>query len=256
MANALVNAEIFKAGVDSKIGAKRKLIQFVEQESVEGLQVGTVNVVTNTYVGDATVVGKGVQIPLSDLVQAETPVKFEKIAKGVVVTDEERKQGFGDPIGNAENQTVMAIDGKAEAKLADLLKTATFSVEYPKAKAVNAGSVLEAIGVMGEGIEDAPYFLVVRPEDFANIQLELKASDNTALNSAVYGATLVMSTRIEAKTAYLVQEGALKEIIQKDVDVEVARNAGKKQDEIYTDLIHAVYVQDQSKLVKIKPSVA
>lgn len=248
MVNQLVNTEIFRAGVESKLGLRRKLTQFVEQESVEGLQVGTFNVVTNQYIGDADVIGAGQQIPLSQMVQAKTAVTFEKLAKGVAVTDEEKKQAFGDPVGNAEEQTVRAIDGKAEAKLASLLDTATFSVE---ATAIDGQAVLDAIAVMGEGIEDAPYFLVVRPEDYSEIQKELKASDNTALQGAVYGANMVLSTRIAEGSAFLVQEGAIKEVMQKSVDVEVSRNAGKKQDEIYTDMIHAVYIQDQAKLVKI-----
>ena len=49
----------------------------------------------------------------------------------------------------------------------------------------------------------------------------------------------------------MIQEGAIKEVIQKDTDVEISRNAGKKQDEIYTDKIHAVYIQDQAKIVRL-----
>lgn len=252
MANELVKTEIFSAGVNSKLGRKRKLLQFVEQESVEGLQVGTFNVVTNEYVGDASVIEAGQTIPLTGMLQTKTPVNFEKLAKGVAVTDEEKRQSFGDPVGNAEDQTVLAIDGKAEGKIADLLQTATFSVE---AEAINAQGVLDAMAIMGEGLEDAPYFLVVRPNDYATIQKELKTADNTSVYGAVYGATLVVSSRIAEGTAYLVQEKAIKEVKQKDVDVEVSRNASKKQDEIYTDLIHAVFIQDQSKLVKINTIV-
>lgn len=248
MANQLVNVDIFKAGVESKLGQRRKLTQFVDQESVEGLQVGTFNVVTNQYIGDATVIAAGAQIPLSQMVQEKQAVTFEKLAKGVAVTDEEKKQTFGDPVGNAEDQTVRAIDGAAEGKLASLLDTASFSVQ---ATAIDGQAVLDALAIMGEGIEDAPYFLVVRPEDYATLQKELKASDNTSLQNAVYGANLVLSSRIAADTAFLIQEGAIKEVIQKSLDVEVERNAGKKQDEIYTDVIHAAFIQDQSKLVKI-----
>jgi len=248
MANQLVNVELFKAGVDAKLGRARKLLQFVEQESAEGLQVGTFNVVTNEYIGDATVVLAGQQIPLSQMIQAKTAVTFEKLAKGVAVTDEEKKQAFGDPVANAENQTALAIDRKAEDKVANLLKQATFSVNVV---ALNAEAVLEAIGVMGEGIEDAPYFLAVNPVDYASLQKELKASDNTALNNAVFGATFVLSTKVDEGEAYLIQEGAIKEVIQKDTDVEISRNAGKKQDEIYTDKIHAVYIQDQAKIVRL-----
>lgn len=245
MANNLVNVELFKEGVDEKLG-KRKLAQFVDVESVSGLQVGTFNVVTNGYIGDATVVAAGQQIPLTDMVQTKTPVKFEKIAKGVAVTDEEKKQTFGDPVGQAEEQTARAIDGKAEAKIADLLKTATFSVEATK---LNSTALLDAIAVMGEGIEDAPYFLVVNPANYANLQKEL--GQNFTLNNNPFGANFVMSTRIANGEAYLIQEGAIKEVRQKDLDVEVSRNAGKKQDEVYTDMIHAVYIQDQSKIVRI-----
>ena len=243
---SLVKVDLFKAGIDAKLGQNRKLMQFVEQESAEGLQVGTFQVVTNTYVGDATVIAAGQAIPLSDLTQEKTPVKFEKIGKGVAVTDEDRRQAFGDPVANAENQTVQAIDGKAEAKVATAMKGAKFSIEV---LALDSEAILGAIEVMGEGIEDAPYFLAVHPSVYAGLQKEMGADFN--LNNNPFGATIVMSSRLDNDEAYLIQEGALKEIIQKDTDVEVARNASKKQDEIYTDKIHAVYIQDQAKLVKI-----
>lgn len=246
MANTLVNTEIFTAGVESKLGKARKLVQFVEQESVQGLQVGKVSVVTNEYIGDAEVVTAGAQIPVADMKQSKTEVAFEKIAKGVAVTDEDKAQAFGDPVGQAEDQTVKAIDGKAEAKIAELLKTATFSVEVA---GINPEALLDAIAVMGEGIEDAPYFLVLTPKAYGALQKEVGV--NFDLNNNPFGAEIVLSTRIEETEAYLIQEGAIKEIVQKSVDVEVDRNAGKKQDEIYTDMIYAVYIQDQSKIVKI-----
>lgn len=246
MANQLVNEQVFKAGVESKLGQKRKLVQFVEQESVENLQVGTFNVVTNEYIGDAEVLAHGAQIPLSDMVQTKTPVTFEQIGKGVAVTDVEKKQAFGDPVGNAEAQTIKAIDGKAEAKLADLLATAKFSIE---ALALDSEAILDAIAVMGEGIEDAPYFLVVTPSAYGELQKEV--GKDFSLNNNPFGATIVLSTRISESNAYLIQEGAVKEVLQKGVDVEVTRNASHKRDEIYTDQIHAVYIQDQAKVVKI-----
>ena len=246
MANTLINVEVFKAGVEGKFGAKRKLTQFVETEVSNDIQVGKFNLVTNEYVGDATVVGKGVAIPLSDLKQAKQEVVFEKIAKGVAVTDEEKGQTFGDPVGNAENQTVMAIENKMDAKVADLLKTATFTVE---ATALDADAIIDAVGAMGENIEDAPYYLIVSTLDYADLQKALLQT-GTDLNNNPFGATVVMSGRLAKGEAYLVQEGAIKEFVQKDTDVEVSRNAGKKQDEIYTDKIHAVYIQDQSKIVK------
>ena len=79
MANQLVNVELFKEGVDSKLGLNRKLAQFVDTESVEGLQVGKFNIVTNQYIGDAEVVPAGTQIPLADLVQDTKEVSFEKM---------------------------------------------------------------------------------------------------------------------------------------------------------------------------------
>lgn len=255
MANTLINVELFKAGVEAKLGGKRKLAQFVEQESAEGLQVGKFNLVANEYVGDATVVGAGLTIPVTDLTQTKKEVSFEKIAKGVKVTDEDMKQGFGDPVGNAENQTVLAIDGKMEAKVADLLAEATFKVEYDSVEGLTAGTVLEAVGALGENLEDAPYFLVTNPANFADLQAFIKPTDNTALNGTIYGAGIVMSSRIPAGEMALVQIGAIKEVIQKNVDVEPERKAGEKSTYIYTDKIHAVYIQDASKLIYIAPSV-
>lgn len=254
MANGLINVDLFKAGVEGKFGAKRKLAQFVEQESAEGLQVHTVNMVTNDYIGDATVVAKGGKIPLADLVQTKTPVTFEKLAKGVKVTDEEVKQAFGDVLGNAENQTVKAIENAMEVKIATLLKTAKTSQEYTGE--FGADVVLDAIGAFGENYEGEENFLLVNPVDHAKLQKEIKGFDNTGIQSQLYGATLVMTSRVEAGEAYIIQKGAIKEFVQKDIEVEPSRDASTKSTEIYTDKIYGVYIQDQSKILAIKPSVA
>lgn len=256
MVQTLINVELFKAGVEAQLGGRKKLHQFVETESAEGLQVGTFQLVTNEYVGDATVVGAGQPIPVSDLIQTKTPVTFEKIAKGVKLNDEEMRQKFGDPVGNAENQTVAAIEGKMEAKVAALLKTSTFHVEYALGGAINGAVVLEAVGTLGEALEDAPYYLVVNPADYAGLQADIKPTDNTELQGKVYGAGVIMSARIPAGEAALIQQGAVKEIVQKDVDVEPKRDASTKSTEIFTDKIHAVYIADASKLVYIKEALA
>lgn len=252
MANGLINVDLFKAGVEGKLGAKRKLAQFVESESVEGLQAHTINMITNDYVGDATVVVKGGKIPLADLRQTKTPVSFEKLAKGVKVADEEVKQGFGDVLGNAENQTVKAIENAMEAKIADLLKTAQATKEYTGE--FGASVVLDAIGAFGENYEGEENFLLVNPVDHANLQKEIKGYDNTGIQAQVYGATLVMSSRVEAGKPYIIQKGAIKEFVQKDVEVETSRDASTKSTEIYTDKIYGVYIQDQSKILAIKPT--
>ena len=256
MVQALINVELFKAGVEAQLGGRKKLHQFVETESAEGLQVGTFQLVTNEYVGDATVVGAGAPIPVSDLIQTKTPVTFEKIAKGVKLNDEEMRQKFGDPVGNAENQTVAAIEGKMEAKVAALLKTATFSVQYAKTGGkIDGATVLAAVGTLGEGLEDAPYYLVVNPADYAGLQADIKPTDNTELQGKIYGAGVIMSARIPVGEAALIQQGAIKEIVQKDVDVEPKRDASTKSTEIFTDKIHAVYIADASKLVYIKKAL-
>lgn len=252
MANKLINVEVFKAGVDAKLGAGRKFAQFVESESVEGLQAHTVNMITNDYIGDATVVAQGAKIPVSDLAQTKTPVKFEKIAKGVKITDEELNQTFGDTLANAEKQTVAAIESKMEAKVAELFQSAKFKVE---AEAIDAAAVLSAITAMGEQFEEGANFLLVNPSDFANLQAVIKPSDNSELQGSVFGIGLIMSTRIDAGEAVLIQAGAIKELVQKETDVEPARVAGEKSTEIYTDKIHGVYIQDQSKLVLITAPV-
>lgn len=252
MANTVVNVEVFQAGVEGKLGTKRKLSQFVETEVVEGLQAHTVNVVTNDYVGDAVVVPAGDKIPVTDLKQTKVPVTFEKIAKGVRVTDEELNQAFGDALGNAENQTVVAIDSAMEAKVATAIAGAKLTSEYTKVDGFTTKAILTAMGAFGENLENDENYLVVNPVDYANLQDSIKASDKAVLNETIYGLNLVMSSRVKAGEAIIIQNGALKELVQKETDVEVARDASTKSTSIFTDKIYGVYIQDQSKLMIIK----
>lgn len=254
MANQLINVELFRGGVERQLGGKKKLRKFVESESVEGLQAHTINLITNEYVGDATVIASGAAIPVTDLVQTEKAVTFKHIGKGVRVYDTELKQKFGDALGNAEKQTVAAIDGAMEAEVAKLLKEATFKYEYDSAEGLSADVILEAIGVMGEAIEDAEYYVVVNPKDLPAVQRGL-IPDARSLNGTVYGAHIEMSSRVEAGKPYLIQYGAIKEFVQKETDVEPSREASIKATEIYTDKIYGAFIQDASKIVAITPTV-
>ena len=69
------------------------------------------------YIGMASDVSEGYDIPLAKLTQTTVSVSVEKYGKAIQITDEAVLSGYGDPIGEGTRQLVTAIADKVDAKL-------------------------------------------------------------------------------------------------------------------------------------------
>jgi hypothetical protein len=242
----LVKGTIFAEGVAAKLVDKLALDPIVQMDNLPADAKGDeITLPKYAYIGDAVKMIEGTPLVPSLLSQSAAPVPINQYGKAVEITDRAVKSGIGDPIGEAEDQVVLAINSKMQVdKFAALAgATATETV----AALDNAG-MAKVVAKFGEDQEGTTY-LFVNPADWATA---VGADINFASRvREVYSLEFVASNRVPAGTAYAVKDGAIGVFLQEGVDTETDRDILVKSTVISADTFAAIYLRDESKAVKV-----
>lgn len=220
----------------------------------------TITLPSYAYIGDATNVGEGEDIPIAQLTESTVEATVTKAGKGVQITDEAILSGYGDPQGEAVSQLVISIASKMDNDTLAVLETIDSAMTH-NADAFSADAVADALVKFGEDIEGEKV-LLVSAEDYATLR---KADDwcpaseiaaNLIISGAVgqvHGCQVVISNKLKGKNAsYIVKPGALALILKRDTLVETDRDIINKSNVLTADKHYVVYLYDASKAIKIK----
>ncbi|MGG0666961.1 N4-gp56 family major capsid protein [Lederbergia citrisecunda] len=259
MAN-MVNPEVLKDMISAKL---EKAIRFAPLARVDRTLVGTagntVTVPRFEYIGDAEDVAEGVAMGTSVLTTSTQQATVKKAGKAVELTDESVLSGYGDPIGEAGNQLLMAIANKVDNDALEALDSTTLVSPTTGGLKVSA---VEAAQEIFNDEDDSPMVLLANPADVSKLRNDAaqdwtRASalgDNILVSGVfgeVLGAQVVRSNKVEKGTAYLVKAGALAIYLKRDVDVETDRDILKKTTVISADEHYGTVLEDESKAVKL-----
>lgn len=220
----------------------------------------TITLPSYAYIGDATVVGEGEDVPISQLTESTVEATVAKVGKGVQITDEAILSGYGNPQEEAVSQIVTSIASKVDNDVLAVLETIG-STKTHTASAFSAEAIADGLVLFGEDIEGEKV-LLVSPEDYAILR---KADDwcpaseiaaNLVINGAVgmvHGCQVVISNKLKGKkAAYIVKPGALALILKRDTLVETDRDIINKSNVLTADKHYVAYLYDASKALKIK----
>lgn len=219
---------------------------------LEGRAGNTITMPRFGYIGDATEVAEGEDIPISKMETSETEVTVKKAGKGVELTDEAVLNGYGDNVGEAKSQIVMALANKIDNDMLASLKNATLTATG----AMTVGGLITAKAKFGEKVNQ-PAVVVINSANYAKIATEilsLENSDNVLLNGVVGkvgGLQVAISDKLEANEAYIVAPGALGLEYKRRVQVETDRDIVSKTNVITGDVHYATYLRDESKAIKV-----
>lgn len=204
------------------------------------------------YIGDATDVAEGADIPISQMSTTTTQVTVKKVGKGVEISDEAILSGYGDPVGEIKNQLKMAIANKVDNDVLDVLKTATLTVS----SALTVAGLLTARAKFGENVNQ-PAVLLVNSTNYAKIATEVASVENTdavlidGVVGKVAGLQVAVSDKLNASEAYIVASGALGIEMKRDVRVEADRDIIADVNVFTANQHYVAYLKDESKAIKI-----
>lgn len=270
----LVNPEVMGDMIAAKLPKKLQVIPFAAVDrTLEGVPGNTIKVPSYTYIGDAEDVNEGVEAGVVVLGTSTKTATIKKAMKAVELTDEAVLSGYGDPVGNAENQLALAIAAKIDNDAMDaLLKTNTRKFDS-KTKAISYDVIVDAIDLFEEEVNTEKVMFVnskqvttlrkdpnfISADKYPNnvvmtgeigmiANTRIVATNKVALDStsAFYTCPIIKLTHddeTEQDTA------ALTVYIKRDPNVEVDRKPLKRSTEISIDEFYTVAVSDDSKVV-------
>lgn len=204
------------------------------------------------YIGDATDVAEGEDIPIAKMTTSETEVTVKKAGRGVELTDESVLNDYGDTVAEAKNQLKMAIANKVDNDLLAALKTATLNASI----ALTIPNLLTARAKFGENVNQTAA-LIINSTNYAKIATEilsLENTDNVLLKGTVgqvAGLQVAISDKLSNTEAYIVAAGALGLELKRDVMVESDRDIVAKTTVITADEHYVAYLKDESKAIAL-----
>ncbi len=240
----MISAELPNAIVFSPLATVGRTLQ--------GRAGNTLTMPKYGYIGDATDVAEGEDIPIAKMTTSETEVTIKKVGRGVELTDESVLNDYGNTIADAKNQLKMAIANKVDNDLLAALKTATLSASI----ALTIPNLLTARAKFGENVNQAAV-LIINSTNYAKIATEilsLENSDNVLIKGTVgqvAGLQVAISDKLTDGEAYIVANGALGLEMKRDVMVESDRDIVAKTTVITADEHYVAYLKDESKAIAL-----
>ena len=148
----LIDPEVMADMISAKIPQKIVVAPFAKIDTtLEGVPGDTITVPQYSYIGDATDVAEGVACETVKLTSSTSTVKVKKAMKAVALTDEAVLSGYGNPVGETNNQIALAIASKVDADAMTALQGAQLVYDGSAAQ-ISYSAVVDAIDVFGEEV--------------------------------------------------------------------------------------------------------
>lgn len=229
--------------------------------TLQGRAGNTVSLPSYAYIGAATQVNEGTDIPITQLTQTATPVTIVKYGKAVQLTDEAVLSGYGDPLDEAAKQIALSLDDAMDnALLAALAANSAAAQNYSAAGTALAPSDIPlALAKYGEENEGEKA-LIVTPDFYAKLVGDnwVPASEIAAdirIRGAVgmaYGCQVIVSNRLTtAGNMYIVKPNTLAVFIKRGVMVETDRDILNQSTVLAGSILCAPYLLNPAGMIKL-----
>ena len=258
----LIDPEVLADYVESKLVDAIKFSPLARiYRDLEGRPGSTLTVPSYSYIGDATIVPEGADIPIGQLTATSKEVTVKKAGRGVQLTDEAVLYSFGDPINEAGDQLVLSIASRIEQDhLADLAGISA-DMTYTNSGKLTSTAINNALVKFGEDFEGAKVIFVSPQQhaDLLNDESWVKVTEIgvdkliRGVVGMISGCQVIVSNRID-KTNYIVKAGALGLVLKRGTEIEVDRDIINKSTVMTGDKHYATWLADESGAIKITNS--
>lgn len=269
----LVNPEVMADMISGKIDKKIVVAPFAKvDKTLAGVAGDTIVVPQYSYIGDADDVAEGDEVGTTKLITTTTEATIKKAMKAVELSDEAVLSGYGNPIGETNNQLALAIAAKVDNDAMEALQTA--SVVYENDGIISYDGIIDAIDKFGEEV-NCQKVIFVHPTQLTQLR-----HDPDFISCEKYSGEVVMTgeigmianTRVvPSKKVPLVggkyicpivkldfdaetedETPALTIYLKRDTNVEVERQTLKRVTDISVDKFYTVVLSNESKVVLAK----
>lgn len=276
----LVNPEVMADGISAKLPKKIRVMPFAKiDNTLVGVAGNTVTVPKFAYIGDAEDVAEGVECGTVKLTASTTQATVKKAMKGVEITDEAALSGYGNPVGEAENQLTLSIAAKVDNDCMDAISDLTAEgrvIHDASNETIAYSGVVKAIGKFQEE-ENTPKAMFVAPDQETELRLDPNfiSADKYGLGTNVMltgeigriaNTAVVVSKKVKKTGGYYINPiiklngdeeteddlPAITIYLKRNVNVETQRYSKKRTTEITVDEMYTAVVSNDAKLVIAK----
>ena len=269
----LVNPKVMADMISAKIEKKIVVAPFAKvDDTLAGVAGDTIVVPKYSYIGDANDVAEGVEVETTTLITTTTEATIKKAMKAVELSDEAVLSGYGNPIGETNNQLAASIAAKVDNDAMEALQTATAS--YDAQGIISYDGIIDAIDKFGEE-SNCQKVIFVHPSQLTQLRHDedfISAEKYTG-NVIVSGEIgMIANTRVVPSKKVILKEGkyicpivkieneaetedetpALTIYLKRDTNVEVERQTLKRVTDISVDKFYTVVLSNDSKVVLAK----
>lgn len=265
----MVNPQVMADMISYELKKKIKISPLATIDTTLQGQAGdTITVPKYAYIGEAEDVAEGVAIGTTVLTASTTTAKVKKAGKAVEITDEAVLSGYGDPLGEANNQLKLSIADKVDNDCMAALQGASLTYDG-KAGVISYDGIVSAVDLFEEeDLETKVIFVhpnqvtqLRKDEDFKDINKYPLQTVMTGVIGEIAGCQVVPSKRVnvtkvgetssqvDVYQCPIVKTGALTIYMKRGVEVETDRDILKKTTVISVDEHYTCVLSNDSKVV-------
>jgi N4-gp56 family major capsid protein len=258
----LINPQVMADIISAQLPSKIKFAPLARiDDTLVGQPGNTITAPKYAYIGDAEDVAEGVAMGTTVLTASSTQATVKKAGKALEITDESALSGYGDPVGEANNQLLISIAAKVDNDAVAALGNANLT--HTAASVISYSNVVDAIDKFEEEDDEAK-ILFINPLQKSTLRKdpEFIANVPNAFMSGVIGeiagCQVVASNKVPKVAGtpgtfenFIVKPGALDIYLKREAQVEDDRDILKKTTVISADQHYTVVLADDSKAVKL-----
>ena len=277
----LINPQVMADMISAKITKKIVVAPFAKIDTtLVGVPGNTITVPKYGYIGDAEDVAEGVAAGTVKLSTSSTTVTVKKAMKAVELTDEAILSGYGNPVGETNNQLAKAIAAKVDNDAMEALQDATLIYDG-SAGNISYNGIVEAIDLFDEEI-NSEKVMFVNPKQVTTLR-----KDSNFISADKYTGQVILTGEIgmiancrivPSKKVPVVEVGSTSKVncyacpivklnndaeteddaaaltiyLKRDTTVETERNTLARLTDVSVDKHYAAALTNESKVVLAK----
>lgn len=272
----LINPEVMADMISAKVEKKIVVAPFAKVDtSLVGVPGNTITVPKYGYIGDAEDIAEGVACGTVKLSTGTTTATVKKAMKAVELSDEAVLSGYGNPIGETNNQLAKAIAAKVDNDALEELMNATLVMDG-STKPISYDQIVDAVGMFDEEV-NSNKVIFINPKQVTQLR-----KDSNFISADKYPNNVIMTGEIgmiancrvvpskkvtlDATSAFYQcpiiklnnddeaedDAPALTVYLKRDTTVETERDTLARKTDISVDKHYTVALTNESKVVLAK----
>lgn len=186
----LINPEVMADMISAKVEKKIVVAPFAKVDNtLVGVPGNTITVPKYGYIGDAEDIAEGVACGTVKLSTGTTTATVKKAMKAVELTDEALLSGYGNPVGETNNQLAKAIASKVDNDAIETLNSATLIYDGSGA-VISYNAVVDAIDLFDEEV-NSEKVMFVNPKQVTQLR-----KDPNFISADKYPGQVIMTGEI------------------------------------------------------------